>query len=286
MAVITLSSIPPRFGLIGPTLESLTSQRGVDGVELYLPRTYYRFPDWDGSLPKVPAGVTIHRLDHDYGPASKILGAVDRYHKEDIQLLFCDDDRDYTSGWASGLLSEAERFPNCVIALAGWDIAGLNSRRQFAKPRHQRRSRIWDLDYRMARLRQITSGSRNLTLAEKPARRIIARSGYADIFEGYGGVIVRPNFFDITSFNIPHQAFHVDDIWLSGLMARADIGIWLVASQYEPKTTAADRQYALYHHRESEKGRVELNAAAIDLLREKWGIWGGGGMSIPEIGMQ
>ena len=281
MTLITLSSIPPRFGLIGPTLEALVAQDGVDGVELYLPQSYQRFPDWDGTLPAVPKGVTIHRCATDYGPATKVLCAARRYRGQDVRLLFCDDDRDYRPGWAKGLLAEADRHPGHAVALAGWDIAGLKLRTDHATPRHQRRSRSWDMAYRGARLKQILSGQAGATLAEKPPRRIIARAGFADVFEGYGGVVVRPGFFDDLVFDIPSEAFHVDDVWLSGALARNGIGIWLAADQHEPKTTEADRHAALYRHRVAEQGRVELDAAAITLMRSRWNIWGGADHAIP-----
>ena len=282
--IITLSSIPPRFGLIGPTLEALVAQRGVDAVELTLPRSYRRFPDWDGTLPTLPAGVSLHRTDTDLGPATKVLPAARCHRGQDVRLLFCDDDRDYRPGWAQGLLAEADRYPDRAVALAGWDIAGLSQREAHAAPRHARRSRTWDMAYRAARLRQILSGQARAKLAQKPPRRIIAQSGFADIFEGYGGVVVRPDFFDDQSFDIPADAFHVDDIWLSGALARSGIGIWLAANRHEPKTTQADREAALYRHREAEKGRTELDAAAIEMMRARWGIWGGRDARIPEGG--
>jgi hypothetical protein len=182
------------------------------------------------------------------------------------------------------LLAEATRYPDRAVALAGWDIAGLSARHAFAHPRHQRRSRTWDMAYRGARLKQMLSGQGKVSLAQKPPRRIIGQSGFADVFEGYGGVVVRPEFFDDLVFDIPADAFHVDDVWLSGALARSGIGIWLAADQHEPKTTAADRQDALFRHRVAEKGRVELDAAAITLMRSRWNIWGGAGQAIPHGG--
>lgn len=273
MSLISLSSIPPRFGLIGPTLEALVAQAGVERVELYLPERYVRFPDWDGQLPAVPAGVTIRRVAVDLGPATKVLPAVRRYRGQDVQILFCDDDRDYRPGWAQALLAAQAARPGLAVALAGWDIAGL-ARGPGAGPRHRARSRRWDMAYRAARLRQILRGGHRASLAQKPPRRIIARAGLADVFEGYGGVVVRPDFFDGTAFDIPAAAFHVDDVWLSGMLARRGIGIWLPADLYEPKTTEADRQAALYRERVADKGRRELDAGAIALLQERFGIWG------------
>lgn len=275
MAIITLTSIPPRFELIGPTLETLLAQRGIAAVELSLPYHYTRFPDWDGTLPALPAGVMLYRSDRDYGPATKILCAAKRYRGQDVPLLFCDDDRAYGTDWAPCLLAEAARRPECAVALAGWDIAALRARPHAATPRHQRRPRNRDLIYRWARVRQWLTGQGRVNLAQKPPRRIIAKPGFADVLEGYGGVVVKPDFFDDLAFDVPQDAFHVDDIWLSGLLAKKHIGIWLVANQFEPKTTAADKQAALYRARVAQKGRAELDAAAIAFLQRQWGIWGG-----------
>ena len=75
--VVSLSSIPPRFAELAPTLNSLVNQSAdIAGVYLYVPESYRRFPEWDGSLPDVPAGVEVRRCAEDWGPATKILGAA------------------------------------------------------------------------------------------------------------------------------------------------------------------------------------------------------------------
>ena len=102
--IVTLSSIPERFAKIGPVLESLAVQKHVDKTLMYIPRQYRRFPDWDGSLPKVPANIEIRRCDHDYGPATKILPAAGDFKDQGVQLLFCDDDHIYPEGWAEKFL--------------------------------------------------------------------------------------------------------------------------------------------------------------------------------------
>ena len=73
--IISLTSIPPRFGGLGPALGSLADQ-GADAVWLWIPHTYDRFPDWDGTLPDVPAGITIRRCETDHGPATKSIPAL------------------------------------------------------------------------------------------------------------------------------------------------------------------------------------------------------------------
>src|SRR4051794_32719177 len=64
LRIISLSTIPPRFDRLAPTLKSLVEQSGaIDEIRLYIPKRYRRFPDYDGSVPSVPDGITIVRPD-------------------------------------------------------------------------------------------------------------------------------------------------------------------------------------------------------------------------------
>jgi hypothetical protein len=70
MTVISLSSIPPRFDKIGPTLETLLAQKAdIESIRLYVPHVYRRFPDYDGAAPRVPKGIDVVRTAVDLGPA-------------------------------------------------------------------------------------------------------------------------------------------------------------------------------------------------------------------------
>ena len=103
--VISLSSVPPRFDKTWQTLECLLAQTApVDAVNLYIPKTYRRFPDWDGTPPAVPDGVQICRVDEDWGPSTKVLAAAREFRGQDVDILFCDDDRRYGPGWAQKFL--------------------------------------------------------------------------------------------------------------------------------------------------------------------------------------
>ena len=101
--------------------------------------------------------------------------------------------------------------------------------------------------------------------------------GYVDIFEGWGGVLVKPYFFDDAAFNIPDLLWTVDDVWLSGCVERLNIPIWLNAkdkirskgNSNEAKMTAL-RNFVYMGH-----GRVDANRACIKYCRVNYGIWGG-----------
>src|SRR6056297_3971663 len=150
MKIISLTAIPGRFAGLGPTLESLTAQ-GADQVWLNIPRTYRRFPDWDGSLPSVPAGVSIRLCDIDLGPATKILPAAYALRGQDAQILFCDDDCIVPRGWAKRLFAiQARRRDQAVAVYVRPSYV--------AKKRRPEDRQAWqlpvtyDLPYRVSRL--------------------------------------------------------------------------------------------------------------------------------------
>ena len=99
--LITLTTIPPRFGGIVSVLESLLGQ-GADGVVLAVPDQWHRFPGHHG-LPDLPAGVTLLCCE-DLGPITKILPA--RAAFPDAELILCDDDCHYAPGWLDALTAQ------------------------------------------------------------------------------------------------------------------------------------------------------------------------------------
>ncbi|MDJ0822281.1 MAG: hypothetical protein QNJ09_10805 [Paracoccaceae bacterium] len=112
MRVISLTSIPPRFAALGPTLEALLAQ-GAEAVVLSLPKAYRRFPG-DVTPPALPEGVTLHWVDRDFGSATKLLGAAQQFRGRGARVLYCDDDVLYAPGWAKALY-DAHR-PGTVTA--------------------------------------------------------------------------------------------------------------------------------------------------------------------------
>ncbi|MFN7223360.1 MAG: glycosyltransferase family A protein [Paracoccaceae bacterium] len=220
--IITLSSIPPRFAHLGPTLDSLLRQTlPAEQIILYVPDRYRRFPDWDGTIPVLPDGVTLRRVATDYGPATKILPALQDFAGQDVDILFCDDDMLYDPGWHQRVKTLRDRHPKAALCDVAHHLPGAINR---PHPRMQRWSRD-DLYKHRA--------SRSATTTDPPA--LIRRSGYADVFEGWAGVMVRPQYFDDRVFNIPSDLWMVDDPWLSGHLALRGVPIWTSADSLPPK---------------------------------------------------
>lgn len=256
---VTLSSIPPRFPKLARTLKSLMAQqRRPDGILLCIPLHYPRFPDWDGTLPEVPPGVEILRCDEDFGPATKILPAVRAFAGTSTELLLCDDDRIYDRLWTERFVRARAKQPDSVIAEAGRFV-----------PHHTHTTlphalpRIKGWKYRT--LRALTLGQ------HKPLSWI--RSGHVDIFKGYGGAMLRPDFLTEAAFRIPAHLRSVDDPWLSGQFAVNGIPIWLNADGRHPAEQSGGRVAPLLKARHDGLDRGNANKACIDWYREHHGIW-------------
>ncbi|WP_248633265.1 glycosyltransferase family 2 protein [Cereibacter changlensis] len=256
--IISLSSIPSRFAHLGPTLNSLlTQRRPPDEVRIYVPHAYRRFPEWNGSLPEVPAGVTVLRADCDYGPATKILPAVRDLQGTNTEILFCDDDRIYDPLWTSRFLVQRSQRPDCALVEAG----GL-----LGKSGH-----CVDAALRVRKgimYRAIRAASLGLI---KP--RPWARSGFVDIAKGYGGVMIRPDFLPSEAFDIPEILWTVDDYWLSGCLRMQGIDIWLNAEAPVSRESRAAACAPLLNFTTGGHDRGKSNAACVAWFRDKYGVW-------------
>lgn len=278
--VISLTTIPSRFPEITQTLESLLAQTAqIDEIRLVVPQKYRRFPDYDGHLPDVPKGIRLVRPDEDLGPATKVLfTAQEHWGQDDLRILFCDDDRIYVPDWAASLLAEHDKRPTEVVALCGFEIAqvGLKGHAGRPTPRFARQLKALDLDYRWRRLKQqMTTGKLQTSRRQKPARRLMRRAGYADVLEGFGGVIVRPDMFDARAFDIPPVCWTVDDVWLSGWLAVQGIPIWVPHNLPEPHRSQAHDLNPLAFSVIDGTGRAEANRNAAEYFRDTFQIWNG-----------
>lgn len=278
--VITLSTIPPRFGDIGPTLASLVGQRSrPEAVELWIPRHYRRFPGWGGALPEVPAGVTIRRAETDHGPATKILPAVRAYRGQPVELLYVDDDHLYAPGWAEAFLRLRAARPEAAICAAATTLERMGRPWAAARPQPQAVVAPGYLAQPVFRARRalaaaLAGGRAKITLM--PPFRKLDRSGWTDIAEGYAGVALRPGFLDDAAFEIPPVLWSVDDVWLSGHLARAGVPIWADRGLNRARARhAVSRTEPLYAAVIEGADRRMANQRCIDHLRAAYGIWGG-----------
>lgn len=276
MLIVTLSSVPPRFGALGPTLESLLAQtRKPDRILLYIPTKYRRFPDWDGTLPAVPEGVEIVRTDLDLGPSTKVLAAARDFAGQDVDLLLCDDDRFYPKDWAEIFVRARAEQPDAAICRIGRQAETMaqSEGKNRREPRAVRRWRITDWRFQLEFLWLQFKAGRNWRKVGAPHRKVYMRSGYIDIFEGCGGVLVKPDMFDKAAYDIPPVLWSVDDVWLSGMVTQKGVPIWIIANLRDPQETEADRYAALVSSVIDGADRGTANAQGVKYMQDRYGIW-------------
>ncbi len=194
--VVTLSTLPSRIGKIFPALNSLLDQTVVpDRIFIALPpfsrreQRPYNVPEGLRNHPVV----TLFPAERDWGPVTKLIPVLRHFENSpETLILAVDDDNVYPQTFLETFLRFAQTLPGAALSLRGWPIPP---------------SRRW-----------------------KESREIKGTQIHApietDVITGCGGILVRPRFFDWEFFDYapaPPEAFCVDDLWVSGHLARRRI---------------------------------------------------------------
>jgi len=259
--IISLTTIPPRFGAVLPTLKSLLEQSiKAEKIYLNIPKQYRRF---SGEYTKPVLnmdGITINYCDYDYGPATKILPILKNY-SSDKKIIYCDDDIIYHHKWSENIINTSIKYPNDCICARGQYLELFRLRQKYLnnsdnifinlinKQKYRRRKKEF---YKQLGLRN-----------DQPV----------DIAAGYGGVLINPRFFRSDVFDIPEILWTVDDIWLSGQLATNGIRIRLSepdvhldfgnASKINPLTKFIYRNHS----------RDLADMECVRYFSEKYNIW-------------
>jgi len=198
--VVSVSTIPSRLHAIQPALRSLRDQTLPPSRLLLALPTHsvregraYQQPKALASIP----GLEILPAERDWGPATKVLASLREYQATpDQPIVFADDDSIYPRTFLETLVRNADAKPDAAIALRGWQVPA-------------------SLRFKDA---QMVFG----TSLDEPTR--------IDVVTGCGGVLVRPRFFDDQVFAIEEASheFYVDDVWLSGHLARRGVAAYVV----------------------------------------------------------
>lgn len=258
--VVSLTTIPSRLSLIQPVIDSILAQSvSPDIIELYIPRVYRRIELGVVNESDFPQRCKVMRCDVDYGPATKIVPALEKYKdKQDVVLIYCDDDRLYERRWIERLLEGSKRHPGACIAEQGFKVsdreAGITNRPSY-KPSILKK--LKDIFFRRSQPTQV------------------------DVAEGYGGVLVRPSFFDSSVKTIPDVFWAVDDIWLSGKLAEAGVPIYKTKRRKRAKSRplVANQQVvgeevdSLKHSTIEGHTRDQADLACIEYFRQRVDSW-------------
>lgn len=258
--IVSLTTIPSRVVFLRETIESLLSQTyGPISIELNIPNRYKRRDLGSIDVSLLPKGISLFRCE-DLGPATKILPTLLRYSGQKVCIIYCDDDRIYDKNMVTRLLNCYRNHPRSAIAEEVVEIKSRFYSRKYTK----------DAKYR---LRRILSGG-----AWKPNRN---NPNKGQIAQGFGGVLVRPDFFPIKTFDVDEEFFMVDDIWLSAMLAHNNIGIKFSGRTKTEKSKpvivdgrdlgrSAD---ALVNTAHQDLTRNDLDWRAITVASARYGVW-------------
>lgn len=193
--VLSFTTMPERLDDIKFTLMSLLDQsHRVDQINICIPYKMkrsgkeYIIPDYLKAL----KNINILRCQ-DYGPSTKLLPTL-LNETNNTKIIYLDDDRIYGSRLVKNLVKFSEKYPDRVICNFGWNLPH-------------------DRNY--------------LTHRKHLVSTYLGKFGNVDIIEGCEGCLVKPKFFDLNALadysNAPQEAFYVDDIWISGHLAKQKV---------------------------------------------------------------
>ncbi len=96
---------------------------------------------------------------------------------------------------------------------------------------------------------------------------------FVEVAQGFGGVCVDPVWMRRPEVSPPENAKLADDIWLSGQLAQQRVPIRLCQQAREGLVPAFEDRHGLQDLDVPGQRRAEANAAALDALTQRYGIW-------------
>jgi len=225
--VVSMTTIPERVSKIAPALRSILDQScPADRVLLAWPSEArnIRSP----KLPRLPSGVDVLPCE-DQGPATKFLAA--HLAEPHAAIVVVDDDVIYPVDFLATLLDAHRREPMTAFGWRGWRLQpGVDPR---------------DFDHVFA--------------------TAVGEDTPVDVLLGTWGYLIPPGALDRAVHDFrgwPAELRFVDDVWISGHLARQGVARRVVAARGVPIETAASSISPLTHgpNRSGHNDRVGIQA--------------------------
>lgn len=238
--VVSMTTIPERARQIGPTIASLMDQTvAADRFVLAYPdrsrRSASRYPEPE-SL-RLPTTVEVMRC-RDEGPATKLLPVL--RNEPDALIVVVDDDVIYPKDFLAVLHDAHLRRPHDVCAYRG---VRLHDGKGLGELRHV-----------------LATG--------------VKEDAEVDIVFGTWGYAVPSGAVDVTALTFegyPEAVRWVDDVWVSGHLARQGVTRVVVPARRFPIETLANRRHGLTHGPNRDGRNDAVAIAAFE------GYWKSGG---------
>jgi len=240
---VSLSTIPSRMENIYPALKSLMDQTMPPRL-ICLAIPPFSIREQKGyTIPAELANCEALKIidaQKDWGPATKLIPALRHPStKPDDIILTADDDNIYPAEFVETFWQYSQKLPDAALSLRG--------------------------------------SAMSRTLHWKDCRAFkgtaISQPAAVEILTGCGGIMVKPKFFAAEFFdygNAPAEAFFVDDIWISGNLAKQDISRYVIPfrGSYVYLTTLTTLSGPALDHGENRSGGND--DVVIDYFRPHW----------------
>ena len=244
--IASLSTVPDRIHNLEPTIQSLLKQtRPPDEIVLTIPefsireQRSYVVPEYLSRLPRV----RVLRCPEDWGPATKFIPVVREelaVGQGDTLIMVVDDDRVYPRDALETYLHYNQQLSGAALCFRG-----------AAMPR--------TLDWRDAKMIKASE------LRQPEAVAVIT---------GCGSYLIQPRFFDETLWDYspaPKGAFFMDDIWISGCLARRKVQRFAVPGSAMMRSVRRQRRTLSLH--DVPNGRQHNNNETIAFFEDAWDVF-------------
>jgi len=238
--------VPDRINNLRPTIRSLLKQtRPPDEIVLAIPefsireQRPYAVPKHVSRWPRV----RVLECRRDWGPATKFIPVV----REELAagrgntlIMVVDDDRVYPRDALETYLHYNEQLPAAALCFRGAAIPQ-------------------SLDWRHARMTR----ARELRQPQPVA-----------VITGCGSYLIQPRFFDESLWDYsqaPQGAFYMDDIWISGCLARRNVERYVVPASAMMQSVFRQRRTLSLH--DVPDGRQYHNNETIAFFGDAWDVF-------------
>lgn len=209
--VASYTTLPSRYDVLKQSILSLKDQtHTLDDIYLTIPERAARLNKEYPTIPDDLAALcTVIKIDTDYGPLTKIYGAIISETDANTVIISCDDDVIFSSNYVEIMIKHHKSHPKSAIcgtgALIGRGLPFI-SIVSTVKPFHE-----W-------------SGFTGFEV-DKNGRKVDLIFGVAGVL--YTRAMFPPNKFlydDLFQYSLRDQAiFHNDDVLISGYLSKSSI---------------------------------------------------------------
>lgn len=244
--IASLSTVPGRINNLKPTIRSLLRQtRPPDEIILAVPefsireKRPYVIPEYVSRLPRL----RILHPARDWGPATKFIPLIQEElaaGRGDTLIMVVDDDRIYPPDALATYLHYNAQLGGAALCFRG-----------AAMPR--------TLDWRDARM---IKGNQ----LREPQR--------VAVITGCGSFLIQPKFCDQSLWDYskaPQAAFYMDDIWISGCLARRNVKRYAIPASAMMRSVWRQRKTLSLH--DVPNGRQQNNNETIAFFRDSWDVF-------------